>query len=342
MGGPGAVFRRARTVASHGFGLLQYRPVAIIVRRLLLAVPLLFVVSSLVFFLTALTPGDITERILGPRHRPGAPPEAAYRALAHRLGTDQPLWTQYWNWLTHAVHGDLGQSLFSSQSITQAIMQRFPVTLALTIGSLLVSLVFGVGLGVISALRKGAVGRLVDLISMVGWVVPGFWLAAQLIVVFAVVLGWFPATGYVPIAQSPTEWFRSLVLPVAALSIAAVGAFAKFTREGMLDALGSEYVRMARANGVPPRSVIFQHAFRSAALQVVTLAGLLTVGLLVGTVFVEQVFGMAGLGSLILSGTQGHDLPMVQGVAVFFALIVVVVNLVTDLAYAVLSPKVKL
>src|SRR5262249_9032390 len=156
-----------------------------------------------------------------------------------RLGVDQPLWTQYWNWLTHALHGDLGRSLFSTQSITQAIEQRFPVTLALTIGSLLVSIVFGVGLGVVSALRKGTGGWFASLLSMVGWVVPGFWLAAQLIVVFAVVLGWFPATGYVPIAESPTQWFRSLVLPVVALSIGAVGGFAKFTREGMLDALGS-------------------------------------------------------------------------------------------------------
>jgi peptide/nickel transport system permease protein len=229
----------------------------------------------------------------------------------------------------------------SGTPVTEAIVNRFPVTLSLALGALLVSLFFGVTLGVVSAVRGGAFGRAVDALAMVGWVVPVFWLAAQLVVIFAVVLKWLPAIGYVPFAQSPADWFRSLVLPVVALAIGPIGGFAKFTREGMLDALSSEYVRMARANGVPGRSVILQHAFKTASIQVVTLAGLLTAGLLAGTVFVETVFALPGMGTLIVNGTRAQDITMVQGVAVFFTLIVVVIFLIVDVLYSVLSPKVR-
>jgi peptide/nickel transport system permease protein len=170
---------------------------------------------------------------------------------------------------------------------------------------------------------------------------PVFWIAAMMVIVFAVNLSWFPATGYVPFAQSPTEWFRSLVLPVIALSIAPIGLFAKYTREAMMDALSSEYVRMARANGISPLSIVMRHAFKTASLQVVTLAGLLTISLLVGTVFVEKVFALPGMGSLMVESVNLHDLAMVQGIVVFFTLIIVVVNLLTDLAYSLLAPKVR-
>jgi peptide/nickel transport system permease protein len=194
-------------------------------------------------------------------------------------------------------------------------------------------------LGVDSAVRGGAVGRTVDAVAMVGWVVPSFWLAAQLVIVFAVAVHWLPAIGYVPFAQSPMEWFRSLILPVVALSIAAVGGMAKFTREAMMDALSSEYVRMAEANGIAPTRIIFIHAFKTASVQVVTQAGMLVIGLLIGTIFVETVFALPGMGSLVVNGAQQHDFPMVQGVVVFFTLIIVLVNLLTDIAYTVLSPK---
>ena len=144
-----------------------------------------------------------------------------------------------------------------------------------------------------------------------------------------------------PFADSPVDWFRSLALPVTALALGAIAGFAKFTREAMLDALGSEYIRMARANGIPPRSIVLRHALKSASLQVVTLAGLVTVSLLIGTVFVETVFALPGLGSLMVTAVHGHDVPTIQAVAVFFTLIVVVVNLLVDIAYGLLNPKVK-
>jgi peptide/nickel transport system permease protein len=252
------------------------------------------------------------------------------------------LYQQYWDWLTQAIRGNFGYSLFTHQSVIAAIGQRLPCTLSLVIGSLLVSVVFGVALGVFSAARGGRAARAADATAMVGWVIPVYWIAGELIVIFAVKLACLPATGYVPLSQSVGEWLRSLVLPVAALSIGAIAGFAKFTRDSMLDALSSEYVRMGRANGVPQWSIVFRHAFKGASVQVMTLSGLLVVGLLTGTVFAEQVFGLPGLGTLITQGTLAQDLPVVQGVAVFFTLIVIAVNLVVDLAYSLVSPKVRL
>jgi peptide/nickel transport system permease protein len=240
-----------------------------------------------------------------------------------------------------ALHGDLGYSLITKQPVSETIAQRFPVTLSLTVGALLVSILVGVSLGVVSAVRGGIAGRVVDVVAMTGWVLPIYWIAPELVVVFAIQLGWFPAIGYVPLSQSLAGWLQSITLPVIALSIGAVGGFAKFTREAMLDALGSEYIRMARANGIAPASIICRHAFKTASLQVVTLAGLLTVGLLVGTVFAETAFGLPGLGSAIVNAANNRDLPVVQGIAVFFTIIVVVVNLTVDLAYGLLSPKVR-
>jgi peptide/nickel transport system permease protein len=307
----------------------------------MLSVPLLLVVSLVVFVLLALAPGDATEVILGPKGTSGHPPEM-YAQLAHQLGLDRPVMTRYFDWLRHALHGDLGISLITHQPVTQAIHQRLPVTLSLILGALVVSLVLGVLLGILSAVRRGSLGRVVDVLALVGWIAPVYWIAAELVVVFAEKLRWLPAIGYVPLTQSPVNWFRSLILPVLALSLGAIGLFAKYARDGMLDALSSEYVRVARANGVSERSIIFRHAFKMASLSVVSVAGVVAIGLLVGTVFVENVFALPGMGSLIVNGAIGHDIPVVQGVAVFFSIIVVAVNLITDITYTLLSPRVKI
>jgi peptide/nickel transport system permease protein len=312
----------------------------VIGRRIVVSIPLLFVVSVLVFVLMSLIPGNVAQTILGSPATSGLPP-SAYQALVRQLGLDKPLPVQYWAWLTHALHGDLGVSLVTKQPVSQAITQRFPVTLSLVVGSVLVALVAGVSLGIVSAVRGRAAGKSVDAVSMVGWIVPVYWLAAELIIIFAVKVRWLPASGYVPFTQSPGDWLRSLILPVLALAVGAAGVFAKFTREAMLDAFSSEYVRMARANGISERTIVLRYSLKSASLQVVTLAGLWAVGLLIGTVFVEQVFALPGLGSLIVQGARNHDLTMVQGVAVFFTLIVIGVNLFVDLVYTVLSPKVR-
>jgi peptide/nickel transport system permease protein len=317
--------------------LAQSPTLRIIVRRAAMAVPLLFMVSALSFFLVSLTPGNAADQILGTTATP-----QEYAALRRALGLDLPLYDQYWQWLRHAVTGDLGTSIFTGQPVTQAVGQRLPVTLSLLFGSLLVTVVVGVGLGVFSALRGGVAGRTVDGLALIGFALPAFWVGAELIVLFAVKLTWFPATGYVSISQSPAGWLRSLVLPVIALSLYGVAATAKQTREAMLDVMGSEYIRMARANGVSARSIVFRHGLKNASIRVVTVLGVVAVGLLGGTVLVENVFALPGLGSLVVTAATEHDLPVVQGVAVYFTLMVVVINLLIDLAYTWLNPRVRI
>jgi peptide/nickel transport system permease protein len=309
----------------------------VVTRRCAMAVPLLLVVSALTFILVSLTPGNAAEEILGTSATP-----AEYAALDRALGLNLPVYEQYWNWLRHALTGDLGQSIFTSQPVTQEIGQRLPVTLSLFIGALIVSAVVGVGLGVFSALRGGAVGRAADILALIGFSLPAFWVGAELIVIFAVWRNWFPATGYVSISDSLAGWLHSLVLPVITLSLYGIASLAKQTREAMLDVLSSEYIRMAWANGIPRRSIVFRHALRNASMRVVTVFGLLAVGLLGGTVLVEDVFALPGLGSLMVTSATSHDIPVVAGIAVYFTLMVVAINLAVDLAYVWLNPRVRI
>jgi peptide/nickel transport system permease protein len=335
---PAVALRRIPRPAapSRRSGLLRQPLVRVVVRRLLLAIPLLLLVSMLSFVLVSLTPGDAATQILGVSATP-----AAIAKLRHQLGLDEPLYQQYWDWLRHAVTGDFGTSIYSGQTVTGAIDGRLPTTLWLIAGSLLVSLVLGVGFGMLSAIRGGVTGRGVDARSLLGFALPAFWVAAELIALFAVKLHWFPATGYVPLAQSPSQWLRSLVLPVFALSLGGIAAIAKQTREAMLDVLGGEHIRMAWANGIRARSIYFRHALKNAALPVVTVLGIQAVTLLGGTVLVETVFALPGLGSLVVNASLQHDLPVVQGVTIYFTVIVVFVNLLIDLAYAWLNPRVR-
>jgi peptide/nickel transport system permease protein len=334
---PGAVTSRAGSPFDHrAVGLLRWPSVRVAGRRLVLAVPLLFVVSALTFVLVSATPGDAAHEILGSQ----APPEA-YPKLRHALGLDLPLYEQYWHWVQRSLHGDLGASLFTNENVTHAIQVRLPVTLSLIIGSLLVSIVVGVSLGILSAVRGGAIGRAVDGLSLVGFALPAFWIGYELIYLFAVKFGWFPATGYVPFGQSPAAWLHSLVLPVVALSLYGIAVVTKQTREAMLDVLASEYIRMAWANGIPARSIYFRHALKNAAMRIATVIGVLAVGLLGGTVFVETVFDLPGLGYLAVNASVQHDLPVIQGIAVYFTLIVIAINLLIDLVYTWLNPKVR-
>jgi peptide/nickel transport system permease protein len=329
-GGTGATLR------AHGHRVVGSPLLRIVGRRLAMAIPLLFVVSTVTFLLVSLNPGDPAQQILGP----GAT-EEAYDEIRVQLGLDQPVYEQYWNWLTGALQGDLGTSLFTAEPVMTMIGDRYQVTLSLVVLSLLVIVLVGVGLGVIGAVRGGAIGRSVDGISMVGFALPGFWVGAVLISIFAVSLGWLPAIGYVPFADSPADWARSLVLPVLALAIHSIAVMAKQTREAMMDVLGSEHIRMAWANGIPPRTIFFRLALKNASMRIITVAGLQVVTLLGATIFVERVFAMAGLGGAMVEGATYGDLPVVQGIAVVFTLVVVVVNLVVDILYSFIDPRVR-
>jgi peptide/nickel transport system permease protein len=305
-------------------------------RRLLLSVPQLFVVSASTFLLVALIPGDVARTIVGPNAT-----QQQYTSLRGSLGLDESLPQRYWDWLSHAVQGDLGTSLFSQESVSSLLGSRLPVTLSLVTGSTLVATVLGVGLGIAGARASGPLGRVVDAIALVGLAIPNFFLGLLLVAWFAVALPLFPATGYVPFADSPGDWLSSLVLPVITLAVPGVAVIAKQTRDAMRDALERPFIRTLRAAGLSRRSLVYRHALRNAAIPVATVVGVVFVAALSGTVLVESVFAMPGLGGLAVQATDQHDLPLIQGVAIEFTVIVIVVNLLVDIAYGWLDPRVR-
>lgn len=303
-------------------------------RRLILAIPLLFIVSFLSFALVALTPGDPAVSILG-----SYATRAQDAALDRQLGFNQPVLVQYGHWLVKVLHGNLGTSLASAQSVSTELNSGLGVTLCLVIGATVVTAVGGVALGTLSAIRGGAVGRATDGFAMLGFAIPAFWLGLVLRDLFAVRWHLVPATGYEPFGQAPGGWFRSLILPVATLAAAGMTGIAKQTRDSMRDTLARDYVDALRADGVPEWRIITRHALRNAAIPVVTMLGTFFVGLLGGTVLVESVFAMPGLGSMAVTATTEHDLPVIVGVAVYFAVGVVIVNLLVDVIYGWLDPR---
>ena len=304
-------------------------------QRLMLSIPLLLIVSALTFVLLRLVPGDAARQILGPLATPDE-----VETLRHQLGIDRPVWSQYGDWLAGAVHGDLGDSLFGGD-VVSLLNGRLAVTMSLIFCAVLVTAIVGIILGVVSAARGGFLGRMIDVVSITAFGIPGFWLASMLVVVFAVKYPIFPATGYVPPSDSVTGWLHSLVLPVMTLALLGMAVVARQTRDAVSDVLQRDFIRNLRAAGVPERSVIWKHALRNAALPIVTVLGLQFVGLLGGTIIVEAVFGLPGMGSQVILATQRHDIPIIQGVAIYFTLIVIVVNLTLDIAYGLLNPKVR-
>lgn len=314
--------------------MIRNATIRMVIRRLLLSVPLLFVVSALAFGLVALTPGSPALQILG-----GSATPAQVTALNQQLGLDQPLVVQYWHWLVKALQGNLGVSLYSSQTVTSEINSRIGVTLTIVIGAVAVSALLGIALGIVSAVRGGWLGRLTDVVSLFGFAVPNFWLGLILVTIFSVKLGLVPATGFVPFSASPNGWLDSILLPVITLAAIGVTGTAKQTRDSLRDTLGQPFIVALRAEGVPERTILLRHALKNAALPVITMMGLFFVGMLGGAVIVEQLFGLPGVGSLAVSATGTHDLPMVQGVVLYFTVIVIVVNLILDVTYGLLNPK---
>lgn len=336
---PGQALDRAQAPgpslgAPQARGSARYPLLRHVVRRILLSVPLLFLVSVLTFIVVAFIPGDPAARLLG-----SGGTAADYARIDHQLGFDQPLTVQYWRWLDQLFHGSLGTSIFTGQPVFAQLNQRLGVSLALVIGAILVAGLVGVPLGSLAAVRRGRSRWAVDVLAWLGFAIPSFWLGYILVSLFAVNSHLLPASGFVPFSQSPGGWLRSLVLPVLTLAAQGVTAIAKQTRDSMLDIVDRDFTTALRAEGIPERSVIFRHALRNASLPVLTQAGLLFVAMLSASVLVEQVFVLPGLGSLAVSSASSHDLPLIEGVVLYFAVIVVVVNLLIDLAYGWLDPR---
>ncbi|MFD5316763.1 ABC transporter permease [Streptomyces sp. NPDC127098] len=305
-----------------------------IVRRLAAGVVLLFVISGIAYATMFLSGGDIARRLLGQMAT-----EDQVAAKAGELGLDEPLVTRYFDWLGSALGGDFGRSWFTGEPVAQALENRLPVTLTLVIGTTLVVAVVSVLLGTAAAVRRGWLDRAVQLLSVAGYALPGFWIALLLALVVAVELGWFPATGYVPFSLSVAGWLSTITLPIAALSIGAVASTTQQVRGAMIDVLRQDYIRTLRSRGLPRHRVLLRHALRNASGPGLTVLALQFIGLMGGAVFVEQIFALPGIGLLAVNATTRGDIPMVMGVVVVTVVLVTVVNLLIDIAVGFLNPK---
>lgn len=310
--------------------------IRLVLRRLAWSVPLLLVASVISYLFVGLLPGDPARSLVGQN----ATPEQV-AAVREQLGLNLPLWEQYWNWLKSALTGDFGSSIISRQSVTGLLNDRLEPSLSLIVGATLVATIVGVTLGIRGA-RRGPLGRVVDAFSVLGIAIPDFWLGLMLIVLFAVQWSLLPPTGYVPIVDGPGAWLTSLVLPVITLAIPATAIIAKQTRDAVSASLDKTFVRTLRAAGASDRSIVYRHALKNAAIPILTVVGLVFIGALSGTVAVESIFAIPGLGSTAVQATSASDLPLIQGVVIYFTLIVIVVNLLVDLAYGYFNPRVRL
>jgi peptide/nickel transport system permease protein len=307
----------------------------LIIQRLLALIPLLFIVSVLTFSFTSLLPADPADLIVGEQ---GTPEQ--YKEVRERLGLNEPIVTRYLRWVDRAAHGDLGTSFFNSVKVTDAVMQRLPITVSLTAVSALIAIIVGLAAGIAAALKpRSLVDRLATLGATFGQAVPNFWFGLLLAAIFAVGLRWFPATGFTPITQSPWNWLRSVTLPALALGLASSAAIARQVRSSMVGVLQQDYIRAARAQGLSRRRVIFKHALKNALVPVVAVLSFQITVLLGGALIVEQVFAINGLGTLAITAVRRQDIPMIQGLVLVMVGLVVIVQLVTDLIYGYLNPK---
>ena len=309
-----------------------------LIRRLLAAIPVMVMVATSVFLLLFLTPGDPAAVILGPDAK--AEQIAELRA---RLGLDQPVHVQLLNWYGRLLRGDLGRSIFENRPVTEAIWSRAEPTLLLTSLATLVSVTMGLTMGLLAALRRGQwqdTGAM--LVAIAGVSMPTFWLGLNLIFVFGVLLGWLPVAGYQPLSAGPWENLRYLILPALTLGLFQAALLARLTRSMMLETLGEDYVRTARAKGLAEQVVVTGHAFRNALIPLLTVIGLIFAALMGGAVITEQVFNIPGVGRMLIQAVARRDYPVVQGVVMTVAGLYVLINLIVDLIYGYLDPRLRL
>ena len=298
-------------------------------RRVLLAIPVLLGVATLVFSLIHLVPGDPAQAMLGDG---AAPTDIA--ELRTNLGLDQPLFTQYVSFLRHAITGDLGKSFRTGQPVTTMIVERIPATAELAVAAMIIAILIAIPLGVVAAVWRGtAVDYGAMTFALAGVSIPNFWLGPLLAIVFAVELGWLPVSGRGTLAH--------LLLPAISLGLALAAILARMTRASLLDELGELYVRAARARGVSNRSAITAHALRNSMVPLLTIIALQFGAVLTGAVITETIFAWPGIGRLLIQSIGFRDYPMVQGCILLIAVTYVSVNLITDLMYGVLDPRIR-
>ena len=311
---------------------------AFLLRRAGQSLVTLVLATIVVFFGIRALPGDPALALAGEERDPTALAE-----VRAQYGLDQPILVQYWRWLREVATGNLGESLRTGISVSETILSRVPVTLELALLSLLVAILLGVGAGVVAAVRRGSLMEwLANLAALFGLSVPSFWLGIMLILVFAIILGWLPASGYVSPLSDPVGNLQRMVLPSLVLGAQFAAILMRQTRSAMLESLGADYVRTARAKGLSERQVVFGHALRNSLITVLTLLGL-RLGLLIsGAIITEQVFVIPGFGRLLVEAVFTRDYPIIQGVAMVSATAYIAANFAVDLLYSVANPRIRL
>ena len=308
-----------------------------VVRRLLAILPVLLAVSLLTFLIAALLPGDLAYVILGDQ----ATPENV-AALRRDMGLDQPLWWRYLSWLGHVLQGDLGRSFRTGQTVLQAVAERIPVSLELMLMAEFIGLLIGVPVAIACAARAGGAfdrfmtGSAFAMLSM-----PSFLMAILLIYLFAVELRWLPATGYVPFTEEPLSNLRFFVLPALTLALAEWPGIMRVLRSDMIATLQEDYIALAKAKGLKPARILFVHALKPSSLTLVTVTGINIGRLLGGTLIVESIFALPGIGRLLVGAIYTRDLVILQGVVLLVACGFVLVNFIVDMLYAVLDPRIR-
>jgi len=308
-----------------------------ILRRLIQTIPVLILSSILVFALIRFIPGDPAMLIAGP----DAFPEQV-EAVRERLGLNQPIYVQYFIWVGQVLRGDLGESVLNGFPVARLIKLKFIATLELTAGGLLVALLISFPLGILSAVRRGGwLERFASILVALGQAIPTFWLGILLVLVFAIRLKWFPASGRVEFDQNPWLAFKLLVLPSITLGFYTAAVLTRFLKSSMLEVMGQDFVRTARAKGYSEWGAIYGHVLKNALIPVVTVLGLQLGAFLGGAVVTESIFDWPGMGRLLLQAINTRDYPVLQGTILFVVVAFVLVNLITDLTYGFLDPRIR-
>jgi len=310
---------------------------AYLVKRFLILLLTLILVSIAIFAVLMIIPSDPAQIILGIH----ATPETL-QALRHKLGLDRPVLIQYLSYMKNLAVGDLGHSITYDVPIRSLILSRLPVTVPLAILSMIFAIFISIPMGVYSSLHRNRVGDYgVMVFSQVGLAVPAFWAGILLILLFAVTLHWLPAGGFQPWQIDPIKTLKSLLLPALSLGVVRAAVLTRMTRSSMLEVLEEDYIRTARSKGLPKRRVVYKHAFRNAIIPVVTIVGLQAGDLLAGAIIIENVFHLPGVGRLVFEAIGQRDLPVIQGIVLLIAMIIVVINFVIDITYRYLDPRIR-
>jgi peptide/nickel transport system permease protein len=304
--------------------------------RLIGTIPVLFLISLLTFLMIHLTPGDPVRLMLGDDAS-----KEAIDALNRKLGLDQSLPVQYLRWLGNLLTGDMGQSIRTRQPVLEAVVSRLPVTLELSFLSMIIAVALGLPTGIIAAVRRNSAADVASTtLALTGISIPNFFLGIVFILIFSEWLGWLPPSGYVPFFDDPVENLKLMIMPSIALGTALAGTISRMMRSSLLEVLGADFVRTARAKGLSERSAILSHAVKNALLPVVTIIGLQTGTVLGGAILTETIFALPGIGRLVVDSIFARDFPIVQGVILFLALTRILTSFLTDMFYARLDPRI--